>query len=46
MKVDDGAWVLVVKGLKLCSNGCMWLKELPDEEEEIGDLGNRWGHTQ
>ena len=24
----------------------MWLKELLDEEEEIGYLGDRWGHTQ
>ena len=43
MKADDGAWawVLVVRGLKLCSSCCMWLRELLEEEEEVGDLCNR-----
>ena len=30
----------------LSSSGCMWLRELDEEEEKSGDLGNRWFHTQ
>ena len=34
-------WVVMVKGLILSSGGCMWLRELLEDEEEVGDLGNR-----